>query len=302
MQIDAFWIGNLLFALGCVLATAFVLTKQDGIAIRIKLMVLALFAVSIPFCSHWLYSVLRFGYAFYDKSLAYALLPFQGGFTVYGALFGVVLSMGIVSKASKTPFLKLANAFAAPLFLALAFARFAEGLWFMGYGMFVEIESHMFFPISIYDVSYESWLYAIFVLEGLFALFCGILLINKKKDSFFSALVLYSSMQIIFESMRQDEILRWGFVLCNQVIAAIFLVFVFVYYCKKITIGYVAITLFSLVMLSCFGMIATMEFALESRVPLFISFTRLHCYAMDLACVGIINAIIFYLQRKTKPE
>lgn len=295
MEAIKFQLGIAVFLVGLLLAAVLVWGRAQRSQRRESLLAMGLSLVFAPFASHLLYSLIRFGYAFYDKGLSYALLPFQGGFTVYGALLGIVLAIGLSAKLCHSDAMPLMDLFAPALLLLLAFSRFAEGLWFMGFGRFVEMEEHMFFPLSIFDASYESWLYAVFMAEAAYALLCGILLLAfGKRQQMFSALILYSAMQMIFESMRQDEILRWGFVLCNQVFSLLILLGILLYYLlwRKASIGQWLLSL--TIFLLCIGVIVVMEFALEGRVPIIEHFTHTDCYTTDLLAMLLLMALLFF--------
>ena len=151
----------------------------------------------------------------------------DGGYALWGAVGGAVLAAVIAAKITRQSAVRLLDALAAPAALTIAIARFAEFASGEGIGLEVESELMQFFPLAVFDADWEVWFYAIFMAEGVAALIIFALLQWKnfprtgdKAKLFF---VLYCSAQILLESLRRDEFLRWLFVRVSQLTAVLVL-------------------------------------------------------------------------------
>ena len=162
-----------------------------------------------------------------EIGLGNVLRLWDGGFALWGAVGGAVVAAILTAKITKQSAVKLLDALAAPAALTIAIARFAEFASGEGIGLEVESELLQFFPLAVFDAEWEVWFYAIFVAEGVAALIICVLLQWKafprtgdKAEVFF---VLYCSVQILLESLRRDQFLRWLFVRVSQLTAVLVL-------------------------------------------------------------------------------
>lgn len=84
---------------------------------------------------------------------------------------------------------------------------------------------------------YGEWRWAIFMLEGLAALVFMLIVLNVKGrppgGMTRLALTLLCASQILFESLREDEFLRWGFLRLGQLLPALILLFLLLTAPKK---------------------------------------------------------------------
>ena len=116
---------------------------------------------------------------------------------------------------------------AAPAALTIAIARFAEFASGEGIGLEVENKLLQFFPLAVFDPEWEVWFFAIFMAEGIAALIICALLqwknFPRTGDKAKLFLVLYCSAQILLESLRRDQFLRWLFVRVSQLTAVLVL-------------------------------------------------------------------------------
>lgn len=153
--------------------------------------------------------------------LAYRL--YQGGTTVWGALAGLLLAALLVSRWEGIRPKKLLDAIAPAALLMLALGRFCEGLAGQGFGEEAS-QALSFFPFAVGN-EWGEWRWAIFMVEGAAALVFLLLILRVKTPGsrVALALALLCASQILFESLREDEFLRWGFVRAGQVMAALFL-------------------------------------------------------------------------------
>ena len=175
----------------------------------------------------------------------------RGGGMLYGALIGVMLALWVTARIQKLPFAKLADLTAAPGLLVIAIGRLAEGLVGEGYGRNLyewfdpwgeqsliawEDPSPLFrFPFAVPD-HYEEYNFAIFVLEAFAAILMLVLVLCSRRRRAGAkavlALLLYAAMQAVFESMRQDSVLRFGFVRVNQLLSGV-LVLILLIICMR---------------------------------------------------------------------
>ncbi len=245
----------------------------------------------------------------------------RGGGMLYGALLGVLLALWVTARIQKLPFARLADLTAAPGLLVIAIGRLAEGLVGEGYGRNVyewfdpwgeqsliawEDPSPLFrFPFAVPD-HYEEYNFAIFVLEAFAAILMLVLVLCSRRRKAGAkavlALLLYASMQAVFESMRQDSVLRFGFVRVNQLLSGV-LVLILLIICMRGAgkLKPVQRTMPFVELIVCCGIIMAMEFALEKKID-FLTWMRMDvCYmVMALGALGLIFTVL-PLWRKAFP-
>lgn len=239
----------------------------------------------------------------------------KGGFLLYGGVAGGILAALLTAKINKLPLSRLLDAAAAPAALVITVGRLAEYAVGAGYGYCIEewfdpwMEMSMIpwedpsllyrFPFGVQDY-YESWNFAIFLPEALTALAVLILLMAMKKRKEGAAvlmlLLVYACGQIIWESMRQDQVIRWGFIRANQMLSAITIVSVTILCWLRLSKEgrkKMPLWLAFIKILLCLGVVIAMEFALEQKIS-FLAWMRLDvCYAvMALACAGILLTVL----------
>lgn len=230
----------------------------------------------------------------------------SGGYLLYGAAAGCTLALFLASRLSNVSFLKLADHFAAPAALAIALCRLAEGLagegfgwcvtdWFMEDGgmSVITLEDPSFFcrfPFAIADM-YESWNWAVFVLEALLAmaLFIALLRVSGKRPGARAVLLAlgYACSQILCESLRQDAVLRFGFVRINQIIGAVIIAaIVALCLCMDRGVTVKRIVTSALCIVVGILIVIAMEFALEGKISAIEWMTMDICYLiMTCGCV-----------------
>ena len=246
-----------------------------------------------------------------QEGIAFFFQFSRGGYMLYGALAGALLAAALTARLSGVRFAKMADALAMPALVLVALGRLAEGLVEQGYGWgiadwFTEdygmslfaLEDPSFFfrlPFGVPDM-YGNYNWAVFVFEALVA--CGLALavsrarVRRAGGRAAWALLLYAAAQELCESLRQDAVLRWGFVRINQVLGAVVIVALMAL-CyglaqprkpKRLILSVVGVVLGAL-------LITAMEFALEKKfsalewVPMDVCyvFTALGCLLMILS-------------------
>lgn len=155
------------------------------------------------------------------------LYLWEGGYALWGAVGGAVLAALLTARITRQSAVKLLDALSAPAALTIALCRCAELANGEGIGMEVEIAFFQRFPFAVFDPDWEVWFWAICVLEGVVAGVIAIILQSRRKAApgeraklFF---ILYCASQILLESLRRDQFLRWLFVRVSQLTAALVL-------------------------------------------------------------------------------
>ena len=246
----------------------------------------------------------------------------SGGYLLYGAAAGAVLAMLLTARVTGERFARLLDASAAPAALMIALCRLAEGLAGEGYGWGVEdwfmedmgmslftLEDPSFFcrfPFATMDM-YESWTWAVFVLEAMLALIiCAAVLRAKERRPGGRAVLLallYAASQVLCESLRQDAVLRFGFVRINQVIGAVVIAGL-VTLCALLDAdrsGKIYVKASVGVIIGMLLVVA-MEFALEKKISAIEWMPMDVCYAVMTAACGLMIASVLPLWRRAFPE
>ena len=299
-------------------AVAFALTAWQGKKQGLKTGTISWFAVlAIPFCL----LIARIGYCLVmldwllDRGLAFIFQFSRGGYMLYGALLGGVLAGALTAKITRQPLGGILDAAAAPAALMIAACRIAEPLVNLGYGYDIEEWFDPFeeksmvawedpsilfrFPLGEQNY-YGVWCFAVYFPEAITALVIFfIVLCMKKRQAGGKALLtllLYAGTQPFWESMRQDAVLKWGFVRANQLFSGIAVLLVLLICWRMLSKFHRKPALFwrsFVCLLLSAGIILVMEFALEQKIG-FLTWMRMDlCYlVMALACLGLIFSVL----------
>ena len=147
----------------------------------------------------------------------------EGGFTLYGAILGGMAGLTLYARATKRSAAGLLNLTAPGAAVTLALARVGEYFTGQGLGKLVDAESLHFFPLAVQDM-WEDWCMPVFLYEALAALVIAAVtwrLLTRNKPAAEVFIVLLGVTQILFESWRMDEFIRFGFVRFNQIVSAV---------------------------------------------------------------------------------
>lgn len=259
---------------------------------------LLLLPLLTAFFSHLLYSLVQVDYILSTYSFGWMFAFWQPGYMFYGGLLGATLALLIAGGSQKG---LLLEAFAPSAALMTAAARLAEGFLGQGYGEYWFDDPRWFcrFPFMNYDPYYESWAYAIFMAEAAVAVLLLILLLLKKKtfpgDGWLLFCGLYASAQVVLESLRRDEFLRWGFVRVEEVFSGVVILAVLLIYAIRAGRGRgLAKTLCILVFLAMAVFCLLLEFATEGRIPFLLFLEVYQCYlAMAGACCVMAGCVVW---------
>ena len=275
--------------------------------------VFAVLALPLSFLCARLLSCLICLDGFSRQGLAYFFDFTGGGYTLFGALLGGGLALALTARRTRQPWGRIADALCAPAALVVALGRLAEGLVGQGYGWYVEdwfdpmngmslfhpeeFDGLLRFPFAVQDM-YGEWSWAVFVLEALLALVIGALSLRRGEgrrpgDTALRALLNLCAAQILCESLRQDAVLRFGFVRVSQVLGALVAVALLVYGCLRMerpTPARVAVPVVGT--LASAGVVVAMEFALEKKIVLLEALPMDVCYLLTaLACLGLVKSV-----------
>ena len=212
----------------------------------------------------------------------------MGTFSYYGGVAGFCLGVVLSACLTRQKPMELLNAFTPAGLLLAALARFGEVL-LDGVGirdmLYWEHPERCFFPLAVSN-EYDEWLYALFMLEGLFTLGVFVLCITRlKKQRFLRSLFYLCLIQILCESLRSDSF-TWLFVKVEQLLCMLGVAGVLLVYCVK-TPG---VRHRWLPFVYCFPVAAVfvvLEFALNGKIPL----PQILCYGVMVAGLVILSLI-----------
>lgn len=316
----------LVIAGAVLLALLLMLLQKKKTGIKTKtVFILSAFAVSLCILlgrgAYWLCSIE------WMKKINVSFWDFAGSgysYMLYGAVLGGFAAVFLTAKISGDSFGRVADAAAAPAALLIAAGRFGEYLINAGFGArvvewfdpFEEVSMIAWedptpicrFPFAVQNY-YGTWCFSINLWEGLAAVvFLIVLIVMKKRREGGAAtllLLMYASCQILFESMRRDDVIIWGFVKANQLISALLVLGILIF-CwlmqaedqrKK---GQLLLRIAML--LTAAGIIMLMEFALDLKVG-FLLWMRadLNYLVMAASCVWMLLTVL-PLWRKAWPK
>lgn len=228
---------------------------------------------------------------FDEIGLENILYLWQGGYALWGAIGGAALAGVIAARILRQSPSRMLDAMAPAGALAITLGRFAE--YFSGDGRGPELEGGFlcFFPAAVYNETYETWELAVFVLEGLAALIIFLILLRPRKregDAARLMILLYAACQVLLESLRRDDFLRWMFVRVSQltsVIVLFLLMLAAILRLKKENRLNIPKTAWCMAgFFACIGVCVWMEFAVDKSPDLPVW----ACYLiMAAACAGL---------------
>ena len=160
--------------------------------------------------------------------LGYSLSRFlwqlwEGGYTLYGAVLGGMAGVWLYARFTRKPFAMLLDLVAPGAALALAFGRLGEAFTNQGLGKLIEAESLHFFPLAVSD-TWGDWAMPVFSYEAVAAAIIAVIawrLLRRGGPAAEVSIVLLGLTQVLLESWRMDEFIRFGFVRFNQIVSAV---------------------------------------------------------------------------------
>lgn len=275
----------------------------DGLALALCSGVCALLG------SHWTYCAVRWGYIINDLggAVTFPLEFWQGGNTMYGAIFGGLLGALLWALAKKQRIAHVMDVIVPGLLILLTVGRYGEALTSQGMANIRAAEALHMLP----EASVGEWgdpVLPVYKYEAVVALvallFVSVMLWKKEAPGSAAeyGLIFISGFQLLFESMRGDELIKFGFVCLNMIMAAAVLVFIYVRHIvlsvrAKEWVQWKGIAGIAVFLIGIAIVIAT-EFALDGKIQLPVSNTVL--YAVDFVAVLMIMTPIMNLGMEPK--
>ncbi len=263
-------------------------------------------AVFISFVCARLYFVL-INISYYTVEIASPksmLFFWEGGMSLFGAVFGIILVCIFENKNDFHSFSKFVNAVAISSFvflfgmrLAEAFAKIGKDETVLGIGKIIDVQNSMF---VIHNGLFSQL--AIYRLEACFAAMAVIALLllffkwqeEPKPYIAYTALALLSASQIVFESLRNDGHMLVGFVHAQQILFAILLVVLLcVLYAKLPKNQRIPVYVFIFVIVVLVGIAFAMEFVVDGRLHLPIANTN--PMLRNYCIIGLVSILFFAL-------
>lgn len=184
-------------------------------------------ALALPLgliCSRLLFCLLDF--RFHDIfSLRAAAMFWGGGYSMIGALLGAALAGWLTARITKAQPLRVLDALTPALLAFILFARLGEGATeLLGRSRTLTWEALANSPLA-YNDGYDGYLRT-YLLEAATAaaLFCILqrALYREKKPGqvLFTGMLLLGCTQILWESLRFDSHMRYGFVSMQMILFA----------------------------------------------------------------------------------
>jgi len=246
----------------------------------------------------------------------------EGGYILYGAMGGCLLAVLVTSKITRQGAGPIADALAAPAALMIALCRLCEMLagegygwtleyWFdpeYGYSSFALADPSFLFRFPFGMQVWGEWKWAVCVFEAAVALIIMLIVLRTRTrrsgGRAMLMILMYAAMQALCESLRQDSVLRWGFVRVSQVISALVVAAVLLICClkapkprnaKHIVLAWAGIV-------ALMGVVMAMEFALEKKIAAIAFMNMDLCWlVMGIACIGLV-LIVRPLWRQAFPR
>lgn len=220
------------FVLTTLLAERRGLPERRGIGAVNGIVLSLVSGVSALVCSRALYCIVRWSYIINDLcgSPAFIWELWQGGYTMYGAIFGALLGVVLYARAGKLRIAPLMDVAVPAIAVALLLGRVGDAFIDQGVGSYVANEALSMLPF----VTLNEWDEAQLLVRVYEAIMAGVaavaaLLVLRKGPAGRAAetgLTLISIGQIIFDSWRGDELIKFGFVRLNMIMAAVTLAFI----------------------------------------------------------------------------
>lgn len=149
----------------------------------------------------------------------------QGGYTLYGGILGGGLGAFLYAKLTRCSVGRALDLASLGGAAALCCIRAGEYFTNQGLGEYLDNEAFFRFPFAVQSL-YEDWQIPVFFYEALAALLIAMVIlcmINKRPAGRSTEvfIILLALTQIVLESLREDEFVRFGFVRLNMLAAAI---------------------------------------------------------------------------------
>ena len=273
--------------LGAVLALILALRRAKRIGVTADtVLMFAMLAVPLGlvlgravFCMCRIVDVFDFGFSYVFKLI-------YGGYSIMGVFGGILLAAFLTKKIEYVAFTDVLDAVMPGLLIMLALARFGEGSTMNGTGPEVMSPALQFMPLARRGM-YGEYTYAVYMGEALTALIAGVYTqcMDRKPrgEVAGTALIIVCAAQVLWESARRDQVLKFDFVRWVMVVAALVLLAILLLSLRRLDwpLGGKIITVAGLFLLA--GVVMAMEFFIDGKfiqtIPVWV------CYLCDALCL-----------------
>lgn len=149
----------------------------------------------------------------------------QGGYNLYGAVLGGMAGIALYARSVHRPLPTLMDLACPGAALVIAAGRLGEKFTSQGLGHYVETEALHFFPCAVPNI-FGDWQLPVFAYEAFAAavifIVCLLMTGRTRPGRVTQVFVtLLGVSQVLLESLREDEFIRFGFVRFNMLAAAV---------------------------------------------------------------------------------
>ena len=234
------------------------------------------------FCMCRIVDVMDFGFG-------YIFRIDYGGFSLIGVTLGMALAAWITRVIHRVSFLDVCDTVTPALLLVLAFARFAEGATMNGTGPEITVPALQFAPLARQGL-YGEYTYAVHMGEALTALIAAVytqtLPGGCRGFTCGMGVTIAAAAQVVWESARRDEVLKFDFIRYGMAFAAVLLLLTLVLSMRragwKVGKWALYIGLFAFFALVCVAMEFFVDGKFIQNVPIWV------CYLCDsLSACGL---------------
>ena len=304
-------IGILLFAVQC---------KQKGFK-KETASWMAVTAIPLSvLISRLMYCLCRLPW-FMEQGLGWFFHFTEGGFMVFGAFVGVVLAAWLTAKVTGQSFARILDMVSIPGLITYGIGRIADLIAGQGYGWPIDdwfsvdafdpeeytgmslfhLEDASFFeglPFSVEDAYYGNYRWAVALFIGVAALVFAVVLWRMHERRAGSRAIMTAAvlcaLTVLMESMRQDDLMRWGVVRVGQILSALVFAALLVICQLRMPrpVKRSVIIKEWISLLLSMGLVMVAEFMLEKKI-VFLDFVPMDgCYVlMIIACVWLVLAV-----------
>ena len=252
--------------LACLLLTW--LWKREGQA----LLGLRFMLYAIPLCllfARAAYILIRLNFITVDFAEAFVYRFDFGGYALIGGIVGFWLAAWIFARILKLPFVKVVDISSPAALLVLAGVRISELFTTSGIGGYVDNEALQWFPLAVQN-TYGEYVAPIFFWEALAALLLCFGLIRwmqtskrPRGDAALLAMLIFGGTQILLESLRADDLLRFGFVRVSQLFCVGLVLFSIIRWARRGKLSHMGWAALDLGAVVSVMLLALVEFGLD---------------------------------------
>ena len=217
-----------------------------------------------------------------------------GGYSLVGSIAGLLVAAGLFSirKQRRLSFAAVMDRAAPAALFVLAGERLAECLTLEGIGGYVDNPALQWFPLAVPDC-YGDDVIPVFFWEALVALTIAVGLLlwmrkGRRGDIALTAALCFGLTQILLESLRNDNYLRFGFVRVNQLLGIGMALYAEILWLVRLKPRFVPAMGIGAVLLGCTALLAWTEYALDKTAYSYLGlYTLMGATLFAVAVLGI---------------